>query len=52
MGVTSILVRHQIVLRLPQSTIASRTFSLAGPILVTLIGAVLLSGALLLPTMS
>ncbi|HVZ02483.1 MAG TPA: sulfite exporter TauE/SafE family protein [Dongiaceae bacterium] len=52
MGVTSILVRHQIVLRLPESTIASRAFSLFGPVLVTLIGAVLLSGALLLPTMS
>jgi len=52
MGVTSILVRHQIVLRLPQSTVASRAFSLFGPVLVTLIGAVLLSGALLLPTMS
>jgi len=52
MGVASILVRHQIVLRLPESTVASRAFSLAGPILVTLIGAVLLSGALLLPSMS
>ena len=52
MGVASILVRHQLVLRLPQSAIASRAFSLAGPILVTLIGAVLLSGALLLPSLS
>jgi nickel/cobalt transporter (NicO) family protein len=52
MGVTSILVRHQLVLRLPQSTIASRAFSLAGPVLVTVIGAVLLSGALLLPSLS
>jgi len=52
MGVGSILVRHQLVLRLPQSTIASRAFSLFGPVLVTVIGAVLLSGALLLPTMS
>jgi len=52
MGVTSILIRHQLVLRLPQSTIASRAFSLTGPILVTLIGAVLLSGALLLPSLS
>ena len=52
MGVGSILVRHQIVLRLPQSAIATRTFSLIGPILVTLIGAVLLSGALLLPIVS
>jgi ABC-type nickel/cobalt efflux system permease component RcnA len=52
MGVASILVRHQLVLRLPQSAIASRAFSLAGPVLVTVIGAVLLSGALLLPAMS
>ncbi|MES1151364.1 MAG: sulfite exporter TauE/SafE family protein, partial [Dongia sp.] len=52
MGVGSILVRHQLVLRLPQSTIASRAFSLFGPVLVTVIGAVLLSGALLLPAMS
>ncbi len=52
MGVTSIVVRHQIVLRLPHSTIASRAFSLVGPVLVTVIGAVLLSGALLLPSMS
>jgi len=52
MGVASILVRHQIVLRLPESAVASRTFSLIGPILVTLIGAVLLSGALLLPSVS
>ncbi|HVO03990.1 MAG TPA: sulfite exporter TauE/SafE family protein [Candidatus Cybelea sp.] len=52
MGVGSILVRHHIVLRLPQSAVASRAFILAGPILVTLIGAVLLSGALLLPSMS
>jgi ABC-type nickel/cobalt efflux system permease component RcnA len=52
MGVASILVRHQIVLRLPQSTIASRAFSLFGPVLVTVIGAVLLSGALLLPSLS
>jgi ABC-type nickel/cobalt efflux system permease component RcnA len=52
MGVTSILVRHQLVLRLPESAIASRAFSLAGPVLVTVIGAVLLSGALLLPSMS
>jgi len=52
MGVGSILVRRQIVLRLPESTVASRAFSLAGPILVTLIGAVLLTGALLLPTVS
>ncbi len=52
MGVTSILVRHQLVLRLPQSAVASRAFSLAGPVLVTVIGAVLLSGALLLPSIS
>jgi len=52
MGVGSILIRRQIVLRLPDSTVASRAFSLAGPILVTLIGAVLLSGALLLPSAS
>jgi ABC-type nickel/cobalt efflux system permease component RcnA len=52
MGVGSILVRHQLMLRLPQSTIATRAFSLFGPVLVTVIGAVLLSGALLLPTMS
>jgi ABC-type nickel/cobalt efflux system permease component RcnA len=52
MGVGSILVRRQIVLRLPESTIASRAFSLMGPILVTAIGAVLLCGALLLPTVS
>jgi ABC-type nickel/cobalt efflux system permease component RcnA len=52
MGVTSILVRHQIVLRLPHSAVASRAFSLFGPVLVTVIGALLLSGALLLPTMS
>ena len=52
MGVASIVVRHQIVLRLPRSTVASRAFSLAGPVLVTLIGTVLLSGALLLPSMS
>jgi ABC-type nickel/cobalt efflux system permease component RcnA len=50
MGVASILVRRQIVLRLPASTVASRTFALLGPILVTAIGAVLLCGALLLPT--
>jgi nickel/cobalt exporter len=52
MGVSSILVRRQLVLRLPESAIASRAFSLAGPILVTAIGAVLLCGALLLPTAS
>jgi ABC-type nickel/cobalt efflux system permease component RcnA len=52
MGVASILVRRQIVLRLPESTVASRAFSLMGPILVTAIGAVLLCGALLLPTAS
>jgi ABC-type nickel/cobalt efflux system permease component RcnA len=52
MGVGSILVRRQITLRLPQSAITSRAFSLLGPVLVTVIGAVLLSGALLLPTMS
>jgi nickel/cobalt exporter len=52
MGVASILVRRQIVLRLPESAVASRTFSLLGPILVTAIGAVLLCGALLLPTAS
>lgn len=52
MGVGSILVRRQIVLRLPQSAVASRAFSLLGPILVTAIGAVLLCGALLLPTAS
>jgi ABC-type nickel/cobalt efflux system permease component RcnA len=50
MGVASILVRRQIVLRLPESAVASRAFSLIGPILVTAIGAVLLCGALLLPT--
>ncbi|GAB2176046.1 nickel/cobalt transporter [Dongia sp. agr-C8] len=49
MGVASILVRRQVVLRLPESAVASRAFSLAGPILVTAIGAVLLCGALLLP---
>lgn len=52
MGVSSILVRRQIVVRLPESAIASRAFSLAGPILVTAIGAVLLCGALLLPSAS
>jgi ABC-type nickel/cobalt efflux system permease component RcnA len=52
MGVASILVRRQIVLRLPNSAVASRAFSLLGPILVTAIGAVLLCGALLLPTAS
>jgi len=52
MGVASILVRRQIVVRLPESAIASRAFSLIGPILVTAIGAVLLCGALLLPTVS
>ena len=52
MGVGSILVRRQIVVRLPESAVASRAFSLAGPILVTAIGAVLLCGALLLPTAS
>ncbi|MDQ7246904.1 nickel/cobalt transporter [Dongia sedimenti] len=52
MGVSSILVRRQIVLRLPESAVAGRAFSLAGPILVTAIGAVLLCGALLLPTAS
>jgi ABC-type nickel/cobalt efflux system permease component RcnA len=52
MGVASILVRRQIVLRLPQSAVASRAFALVGPILVTAIGAVLLCGALLLPTAS
>jgi nickel/cobalt exporter len=52
MGVTSILVRRQIVLRLPESTVASRAFGFVGPILVTAIGAVLLCGALLLPTAS
>lgn len=52
MGVASILVRRQIVLRLPESAVASRAFSLLGPILVTAIGAVLLCGALLLPAAS
>jgi nickel/cobalt exporter len=52
MGVASILVRRQIVLRLPESAVASRAFGLIGPILVTAIGAVLLCGALLLPTAS
>lgn len=52
MGVGSILVRRQIVLRLPNSAVASRAFSLLGPILVTAIGAVLLCGALLLPAAS
>ena len=52
MGVGSILVRRQIVLRLPNSAVASRAFSLLGPILVTTIGAVLLCGALLLPAAS
>lgn len=51
-GVLSILVRRQIVLRLPNTAVASRAFSLLGPILVTAIGAVLLCGALLLPTAS
>jgi ABC-type nickel/cobalt efflux system permease component RcnA len=50
MGVASILIRRQIVLRLPESAVASRAFGLIGPILVTAIGAVLLCGALLLPT--
>jgi ABC-type nickel/cobalt efflux system permease component RcnA len=50
MGVASILVRRQIVLRLPDSTRASRALGLLGPILVTAIGAVLLCGALLLRT--
>lgn len=49
MGVLSILVRRQIVLRLPGSAVASRAFRLLGPILVAAIGAVLLCGALLLP---
>ncbi|HEY4164706.1 MAG TPA: sulfite exporter TauE/SafE family protein [Dongiaceae bacterium] len=49
MGVTSILVRRQLEVRLPERTLTTRAFSLAGPILVTLIGAVLLSGSLLLP---
>jgi ABC-type nickel/cobalt efflux system permease component RcnA len=52
MGVASILVRRQIVLRLPDSTVASRAFGLLGPILVTAIGAVLLCGALLLRSAS
>jgi len=52
MGVASILVRRQIVLRLPESAVASRAFGLVGPILVTAIGAVLLCGALLLPAAS
>jgi ABC-type nickel/cobalt efflux system permease component RcnA len=52
MGVASILVRRQIVVRLPDSAVASRAFGLVGPILVTAIGAVLLCGALLLPTVS
>jgi len=52
MGVASILIRRQVVLRLPESAVASRTFSLIGPILVTAIGAVLLCGALLLPLAS
>jgi ABC-type nickel/cobalt efflux system permease component RcnA len=52
MGVASILVRRQIVLRLPDSAVASRAFTLIGPILVTAIGAVLLCGALLLQTAS
>jgi ABC-type nickel/cobalt efflux system permease component RcnA len=50
MGVGSILVRRQLEVRLPERTLATRAFGLAGPILVTLIGAVLLSGSLLLPT--
>jgi hypothetical protein len=49
MGVASILVRRQLEVRLPERTLATRAFGLAGPILVTLIGAVLLSGSLLLP---
>jgi ABC-type nickel/cobalt efflux system permease component RcnA len=52
MGVASILVRRQIVLRLPETAVGSRAFGLIGPILVTAIGAVLLCGALLLPTAS
>jgi ABC-type nickel/cobalt efflux system permease component RcnA len=52
MGVASILVRRQIVLRLPEGAVASRAFGLIGPILVTAIGAVLLCGALLLPAAS
>jgi hypothetical protein len=36
-------------LRLPERTLETRAFSLAGPILVALIGAILLSGSLLLP---
>jgi len=52
MGVASILIRRQLVLRLPESAVASRAFGLIGPILVTAIGAVLLCGALLLPTAS
>jgi ABC-type nickel/cobalt efflux system permease component RcnA len=52
MGVASILVRRQLVVRLPESTVASRAFGLLGPILVTAIGAVLLCGALLLPIAS
>jgi ABC-type nickel/cobalt efflux system permease component RcnA len=52
MGVASILVRRQIILRLPQSAVASRAFGLMGPILVTAIGAVLLCSALLLPVAS
>ena len=52
MGVASILIRRQLVLRLPESAVASRAFGLIGPILVTAIGAVLLCGALLLPAAS
>ena len=52
MGVSSILVRRQLVLRLPESAVAGRAFSPAGPILETAIGAVLLCGALLLQTTS
>jgi ABC-type nickel/cobalt efflux system permease component RcnA len=52
MGIASILLRHQIVLRLPAGAVGSRFFSLLGPILVTVIGAILLTGALVVPTLS
>lgn len=47
MGVASILLRRQLSVRLPGNALTSRALSLAGPILISAIGALLLVGAFL-----
>lgn len=47
MGVGSILLRRQVAIRLPGGAVASRALSLAGPVLITTIGALLLAAAFL-----